>query len=335
MMTAKPVCIVTGANTGIGFQTASALALKGYTVVLAVRNVAQGQDAAAAINSLARDRGGDALVMQLDNSKLRSVRDFATAFLARHKHLHALVLNAGISGIGVPHSERATEDGFQLVFQVNFLAAFLLAQLLLPRLKATAVEAPIAPVRVVLLSSVTHRTVEPIPDWARLIRSGKGFKSSYALSKLACTLFAYHLARGLASEGSKVVAVAVNPGAVDSDIWRSVPGWVQCWFRHCRRAFFLRTAQGAATSVAAASAGEVRGRVFVSGRPYYLTPYWIPDWAQNERYTLEIPSLLFDLIGPSGGARVARSTAASHDPIAARNLVLAATEAVSAALSAS
>lgn len=334
-MTAKPVAIVTGSNTGIGFQTALALANKGYCVILAVRNMQLGADAAAAINTIARPNGGDAVCMQLDNSKLQSVREFALAFLARYRHLHALVLNAGIAGIGIPRERRLTADGFDVVFQINFLAAFLLCQILIPRLKETSTSLPIAPSRIVLLSSATHRLVEPAADWAALMRKPK---PHYAHSKLACTLYAYYLQRQFAEEGSKVSAVAVNPGGVNSDIWRAcapTAPYVECAFRPCRRLCFLNTQQGAATSIAAACAGEVGGQLLRPGRPFYLTPYWIPALFQTDTYTLDIPSLLFDLLGPTRGAKAARSSAASYDPRAARALVASCAEAVARAMDAS
>jgi len=344
---AVPVAIVTGANTGIGFQTALALGRKGYRVVLACRSPSAGAAAAADVAASARAAGGDAAYMHLDLASLRSVRDFSAAFLASHGALHALVCNAGVaSAAGVPPRERVTADGANYVSQVNFLGHFLLVQLLLPRLKATAADAPVAPCRVVLLSSVTHRLVAPPRDaagWAAALgpRPPAGATGRYATSKLACNMYAYALQRSLAAEGGGagggprgggVVAVAVNPGAVASDIWRHVPPALMCWWRPFMRLFLLTPAQGAVPVVAAAAAGEVGGAALAPGRPWYLTPYLIPRAFQNERYVLELPSLLADALGPGGAARVARSTSASYDPLAARALVAAAADMCAAAL---
>jgi NAD(P)-dependent dehydrogenase (short-subunit alcohol dehydrogenase family) len=322
----RPVAIITGANTGIGFQTALALAKKGYAVVLAVRNLKAGGDAAASINAASSSGGGSAEVMLFDATSLKSVRDFSSEFISRYNVLHALVCNAGISGAGLPKELKTTGDGYAAVMQSNYLAHFMLINSLLPLMKSTASSSPTAPSRIVLLSSVTHRLVRPPKDWAPVIGQSRANSSSYGMSKLACLMLAYNLQRTLA--GTNIVAVAVNPGAVASDIWRHNSSATECWMGPIRRLFFLNSAQGAATSIAAASAGEVQGRMLTGGKPWYLTPYSIPA----AFHMWEWPSLLFDSMGPGTTAKLARSTAASLDPASAKALVAASEAAIAGAL---
>jgi NAD(P)-dependent dehydrogenase (short-subunit alcohol dehydrogenase family) len=212
--------------------------------------------------------------------------------------------------------DRQTQDGCSIVFESNFLGHFYLARLLLPVMKATAgggggggdaSSSSFPPVRIVCLASVTHRLVGRRPDWGRAIAKDAG--ASYALSKLAMIHFAYELQRRLRAEGlgDRIQAIAVNPGAVMSDIWRTFPPWLLCVARPFCSLFFLNTQQGSATSVAAASAREPGGRRMAPGDLLYLTPYRIPTWG-GERV-----QLLFDSLGPFAGARVAPSTALSHD----------------------
>jgi NAD(P)-dependent dehydrogenase (short-subunit alcohol dehydrogenase family) len=331
---ARPLAIVTGANTGIGFHTASRLAAKGYHVVVASRSPDKGRSAAAAICAA----GHSAEFMQVDLALLASTEAFAAAVSSRFTALHALVLNAGMNTVGLPPGspERfATDSGAELCFATNFLSQWHLAQLLLPLMKATAASpgaAALAPVRLVTLSSVTHwlapGPVATVDDWAAVIR-GRGASRgnhSYSLSKLAAALFAYELTRRLGDEGvTGVAAVAVNPGAVDSDIWRTFPAAVRCACRPFMRAAFLTPAQGSETSVVAASAAaDVRGTPLASGA--YLTPY----------YQLASPPLpesvamLTESLGPFAGARVGCSSSASHDAASARALWAACDAAVAA-----
>jgi len=294
----QKVAIVTGSSTGIGFRTASALARKGYQVIVATRNAAAGAAAAARINAELAARapsfldgdgaGGGALFMPLDTGSLASVGAFADAFLSRAAGaggggapaLHALVLNAGVAS-RAPGEARLTGDGHERVFAVNFLGHFALTARLLDALKLTAAAAPVGgpPVRVVTLGSVTHRLVRAAPPWGDVIagRAPRG-SSPYALSKLAALAFAFELQHRLVGTG--VAAIAVNPGAVASDIWRHVPPRAAVALRAVMGCAFLTPAQGSATSVAAATAAELPGAPSLAApAPVYLSPYRAPAWA--------------------------------------------------------
>ena len=328
-----PVAIVTGASTGIGYRTARALVLKGYCVVIATRTPQAGREAAENLNieaarSASAPRAGfldgasahqgSALYLPLDVSLLASVRAFAEALPSSlRSRLHVLVLNAGISGWGVPRDKRTTVDELEATFANNFVGHFYLVQLLLDALRETAARqaypgAP--PVRVVTLASVTHRLVPAAaPNWSAVLAGGGRGGAQYAYSKLAALLLAARLQREL--RGTGVAAVAVNPGAVASDIWRHVSPRTACWFRPLMRAFFLTPEQGCATSVAAATAAEVGGvRLDAPGALVYLSPYAAPAWAQRWGGWA---ALAFDTLGPFRGAQVVRPTALAGDERAA------------------
>jgi NAD(P)-dependent dehydrogenase (short-subunit alcohol dehydrogenase family) len=338
-----PVAIVTGANTGIGYQTARGLALRGYTVVLATRSRQAGAEAAeriardvarAAVNEKrsfldgASAHTGSALCLPLDVSSLASVRAFCEGLPpSLAARLTVLVLNAGISGLGLPREERKTADGLERVFATNFLGHFYLVQQLLEPLKLAASAAPVGapPARIVALASVTHRIVPAAPpDWSAVITGnarGSGGNNQYAYSKLAALLLAGELNRSCLV-GSGVSAVAVNPGAVNSDIWRSIRPATACWFRPLMRLAFLTTEQGAATSIAAATAREVDGLALdpqpgARAPTAYLSPYAAPLWAQRAGGWL---ALLPDLIGPFRGARAMQPTPLALDAKCAQDL---------------
>jgi NAD(P)-dependent dehydrogenase (short-subunit alcohol dehydrogenase family) len=337
MVYGAPIAIVTGSNTGIGYQTALSLCKRGYKVIVACRNKDRGEAAVAAITAALRGERshlevGEAIFMQIDTSSLHSVRAFSQAFLSNYDHLNALVLSAGMG----PSPVKGTADGFSMVFSSNFLGHFYLTQLLLPCLKATADasragggaggggagagaggaggNAP--PVRIVCLSSVTHRLVSKAPDWARAITTDSA--GSYKLSKLAMIHFAYELQRRLNSQGygDVIQAIPVNPGGVYSDIWRFLPEKIMCIFRPFMKLFFLNTAQGAATSVAAAADPEPGGRRMKSGELVYLSPYRV----FTPSFFGPTIALLTDSLGPFAGARLCLPQRLSYDAVSSASL---------------
>ncbi len=207
--TQRPVALVTGANTGIGRATALALAKRGMHVVVACRSEEKGR---AAVADIRREASSDAVeLLALDLGSLASVRRAAAAFLARGLPLPLLVNNAGVAG-----QRGATADGFELHFGTNHLGHFLLTQLLLERITASA------PARIVNVASKAHFDAKAI-DWEGLQGSTRSFTGlpEYAVSKLANILFTKELARRLAGTG--VTVYAVHPGVVASDAWRRIP----------------------------------------------------------------------------------------------------------------
>jgi retinol dehydrogenase-12 len=231
--------VVTGANTGIGLATASALAGQGWRVWVTARSEAKG---AAAVAGIKAATGNDAVfLLLLDLADLASVRDAAKSFLEPYEPLHVLINNAGVGG-----ARGVTKQGFELMFGVNHLGHFLLTQLLLERLVSSG------PARVVTVSSDAHYNAAGI-DWDALRRPARGITGlgGYAVSKLCNVLFSQELARRTAGTG--VTTYALHPGVVASDIWRRVPWPVRPLVT--RR--MLTVAQGAQTSLYCATSAAV------------------------------------------------------------------------------
>ena len=199
------VAIVTGANTGLGFETARMLAARGAAVVLAVRDVEKGKRAAARIT-------GDVTVQALDLTSLDSIRSAAADLRAAHPRIDLLINNAGV--MFTP--KQTTADGFELQFGTNHLGHFALTGLLLDRLL------PVPGSRVVTVSSVGHRIRAAIHfddlQWERSYSR----VAAYGQAKLANLMFTYELQRRLAPHGT-TVAAAAHPGASDTELARNAP----------------------------------------------------------------------------------------------------------------
>ncbi|MBL4634619.1 MAG: SDR family oxidoreductase [Kofleriaceae bacterium] len=224
------VCIVTGANTGIGRVTAMELARQGAHVFLACRNEAKAQ---LVVEEIIRETGSLVEFLPLDLGDLQSVRACVKEFESHNLPLHILVNNAGIAG-----SRGVTTDGFELTFGVNHLGPFLLTNLLLDTLKASA------PARIVNVSSRSHYQAKTIDfDAQRQSTASYTGLPEYESSKLANVLFSSELANRLKSTG--VTTYAVHPGVVASDIWHRVP-----WgFRSLVKLFMISVEDGAKTSI--------------------------------------------------------------------------------------
>ena len=235
------VALVTGANTGIGLVTARELARRGAHVFLACRSASHAQTALDAIRAASGNQKVEALALDLGD--FASVRQCANAFLARGLPLHLLVNNAGLAG-----SRGFTASGFELAFGVNHMGHFLLTQLLLERLKASA------PARIVTVASRAHTRTDGI-DWNALRQPTRTRTAihEYAVSKLANVWFSAELGRRL--EGSGVTTYALHPGVVASDVWRSVP-WP---FRSLIKLRMISTEEGAKTSLYCATAPQCAG----------------------------------------------------------------------------
>ena len=233
-------CVVTGANSGIGRETALALAGKGAQVVLLCRSAERGEEAREAI---ATETGNeDVSLILADLADSASVRRFAETFVERHDKLDVLVNNAGVY---LPERQ-LTEEGHELTFAINHLGPFLLTNLLLPTLK----KAPEA--RVVTVSSLVHYIGNIDLDDLALERGYQGMLS-YARSKLANILFTHALADRL--EGTSVTANCLHPGAIRSGFAQDEPGFFQQIVR-LGGPFLLSPARGARTSIWLASAPE-------------------------------------------------------------------------------
>jgi NAD(P)-dependent dehydrogenase (short-subunit alcohol dehydrogenase family) len=206
------VAVVTGSNTGLGFETANALAGRGARVVLAVRNLDKGKEAATAI--AATTPGADVALQELDLGSLESVRAAAEQLKADHDRIDLLINNAGLM---YPSPRQSTTDGFEIQFGTNHLGHFALTGLLLDRLTQAAGS------RIVTVSSIGHRINAAIHfddlQWER----GYNRVAAYGQSKLANLLFTYELQRRLAAANASTIAVAAHPGGSDTDLMRHLP----------------------------------------------------------------------------------------------------------------
>jgi NAD(P)-dependent dehydrogenase (short-subunit alcohol dehydrogenase family) len=208
------VAVITGANTGLGYATAAALAEHGGRVVLAVRNLDKGKDAAARI--AANSPHADVALQELDLTSLESIRAAADQLRSEHDRIDLLINNAGV--MWTPKS--TTKDGFELQFGTNHLGHFAFTGLLLDRLL------PVAGSRIVTVSSVGHRIRAGIHfddlQWER----GYSRVGAYGQAKLANLLFTYELQRRLAPRGT-TIAVAAHPGGSRTELTRNLPALLE------------------------------------------------------------------------------------------------------------
>ena len=238
------ICMVTGANVGIGKETARALASAGARVIMVCRSRTRGEAARAEI---IEQSGNDEVELMLaDLSVQADVRKLAAAFQRQHEALHVLVNNAGA------YFPQRTEsaDGLEMTWALNHLGYFLLTNLLLDVIKRSA------PARIINVSSAghTHGTIDF--DDLQMRRNYGGFQA-YARSKLANLLFTYELARRL--DGTAVTVNALHPGAVNTNIWNNVDGLLGRLLRAVGKFYFLPVEAGAATAIYLATSPDVTG----------------------------------------------------------------------------
>lgn len=235
------VCIVTGANSGIGRATALELAKMGATVVMVARNPEKGE---AAMSEIKKETGNDSVELLLaDLSSLQSVRQLASQFQTKYSGLHVLINNAGLFNAR-PH---LTPEGYEMTFAINYLAPFLLTNLLLDQLKASA------PSRIVNVSSVGHYDGHINFDDLNMEKSYGGWKA-YQQSKLALVLFTRELAKRL--HGTGVTANSLHPGTVATNIW-SRPAGPMGFIMTIPKLFMTNPKEGAETVVYLASSPDV------------------------------------------------------------------------------
>lgn len=211
------VAIVTGANIGLGYETALALAKKEFTVILACRTLSKAKDAMKSINE--EVPGADLQIILLDLMSLDSVRSFAKEFSASYERLDLLIENAGI--MAVPFAK--TEEGFESQLGVNYLAHFLLTNLLFPVIKKTAGS------RIITLSSMAHKAGKI--DFDNLNSQNSYSKwPAYSQSKLACLMFAYELDRRIRKAGIDVAALSAHPGLSSTNLGQYLPAFAKLLF---------------------------------------------------------------------------------------------------------
>lgn len=245
------ICLITGANSGIGKATALGLAKMGATVVMVCRDHRRGEEARAEIKAASNNPSIDLMVADLSSQV--TIRQIAQDFQKKYQQLHVLVNNAGVALM----KRSLTVDGLETTFAVNHLAPFLLTNLLLDMLKASA------PSRIINVSSSAHMRSRIDFDDLQEEKNFSMFRA-YNQSKLANVLFTYELAKKLKETG--VTVNALHPGVVRTNLGRDATGIVRLGFSVIQP--FIKTPeQGAATCVYLASSPEVErvtGKYFVN-----------------------------------------------------------------------
>ena len=198
--------VVTGGNSGIGFETARALAARGVRTVLACRSEGKGNEAA---RLLRRETDGRVELMIVDLADLSSIKGFAREFAEQHDRLDLLINNAGI--MAVPYGR--TPDGLEQQIGTNHMGHFALTGRLLPVLLETAGS------RVVTVASMAHRGAA-IPAWGNFMYENGGYSpvGAYCRSKLANLLFMFELARWLERNNHQTISVGAHPGTVPTNL---------------------------------------------------------------------------------------------------------------------
>jgi NAD(P)-dependent dehydrogenase (short-subunit alcohol dehydrogenase family) len=278
------VAVVTGANTGIGYHTAAALAERGAHVVLAVRNLEKGNAALARI--VATSPKADVTLTELDLSSLDSVRQAAKALRSAYPRIDLLINNAGV--MWTP--KQVTKDGFEMQFGTNHLGHFALTGLLLDHLL------PVRGSRVVTVSSQGHRIRAAIHfddlQWERRYDR----IAAYGQAKLANLLFTYELQRRLSAQDDaekSTIAVAAHPGGSNTELARNLPGFLQPVKAMLGPVLFQSAEMGALPTLRASTDPAVVG-----------AQYYGPDGFLEQR----------------GHPKVVNSSAQSHDQDLQRRL---------------
>jgi len=262
--------VVTGANGGLGLETARALAGAGATVVMAARNQ---EKAAGAEASIRRGFPEAKLeVVELDLGSLSSVREAAAQILAAHDAIDVLVNNAGVMGI----PERRTVDGFEMQLGVDHLGHFALTGLLLPALLRAGAA------RVVTVTSTAHHMGRPIDPANPHLEGRYGPWRAYGQAKLANFHFGLGLDRMLRSAGAPAASLVAHPGLSNTELQivsveETGGGLSQRFFRSLAASTGMSPAQGALSQLRAATdpsakSGELYGPLFVNNGPPVRKP---------------------------------------------------------------
>ncbi|KAL5010993.1 hypothetical protein ScPMuIL_013298 [Solemya velum] len=291
------VVIVTGGNAGIGYETSKWIAMMGAKVIIACRSEERATEAIERMNTEFQEeksKGRTDIVdydqlcveyMHVDLASLKSTKQFIDAFIATGQPLHVLICNAGIAFVPKTY----TEDGYELMFQVNYLSHFLMAAHFLPLMKSSCDDC-----RIVSVSSVGEKMATFDMETIQAKSTVKfGRINYYGRSKLYQIMQMYSMARRL--EGSNVTIASLHPGAVDTEIVHNFDDWrfLQTLTSCVRSTGALRSPfEGAKTSINAAVNPVLRG---VSGVYYMDTKPATPSGtARNKnnqeklwQYTLE------------------------------------------------
>lgn len=280
--------VVTGANSGLGFYTSRALALKGARVIMACRNLEKGEEARQLI--VEEGVAVNPEVWQLNLASLESVKQFALKMEESDIKLDLLINNAGLMAIPFDN----TEDGFEMQFGVNHLGHFALSARLWPRVSATPGS------RLIQVSSVAHQFGK---IHFKDIHWERGYKKwgAYGMSKLANLLFVHELASRLAENGSSVTVAAAHPGYADTELQaksarmkgRSLSAAAMSMIN---KVLAQSGEKGALPSLYAATAEDVeQGAYFGPGGPLKMHGWPAPDIPNKKLVNNEVAKKLWEV----------------------------------------
>ena len=240
------VAIVTGANSGIGFEVTLGLVKKDFEVIMACRNMQKAEEAKVKILKI--HPKAKVNPMNIDTSSLDEVKKFANLFLKKYNKLNLLVNNAGI----MMSPYKITEDGFENQFATNYIGHFALTGLLLPILTNTKDS------RIISLSSLSYKWSEILFDDFHF---GKGYRKTkaYGQSKRACLMFAFELQRRLSAAGFETISVAAHPGLSKTNLDQYYPALI----RPFGNLFLQPGAKGALPILYAALDKDLKGGEFI------------------------------------------------------------------------
>ena len=270
------ICLVTGATSGIGKATALGLAQRGATVIITGRNQAKGEEALSEIK--ARSNNDKVNLMLADFASLESTRQLAEQFKQKYQQLHVLINNAGLAA----YKRQVTQDGFEKTFEVNYVAPFLLTNLLLDTIKASA------PARIINVSSEAQAAGKIYFNDLQLEKNFN-FGRAYSQSKLAEVLFTYELARKL--QGTGVTVNCLHPGVVATNIWQHSPSFIRPVIKSLVNLFALTPEEGARTSLYLATSpdvADVTGKYFTKSVPKRSSEISYNEAAQQQLWDMSV-----------------------------------------------
>jgi NAD(P)-dependent dehydrogenase (short-subunit alcohol dehydrogenase family) len=239
------ICLITGANSGIGKETAIGLAKKGAQIVMAVRNLERGEKARTDIIEKSGKKAVD--LLRCDVSLMSNIRQFAKEFDAKYPKLDVLINNAG----AVFNKRSMTDEGFERTLAVDYLGPVLLTHELLPTLRK------VGPSMIVNVSSGLHKNASINLSDMQSEKSYDGMKV-YSKAKLMLMMFTYELARRLEATG--ITVNAVMPGFVATNLGKNSDSLLSSIMFRMVRPMQISAEEGAATSIYVCSSGEAKGK---------------------------------------------------------------------------
>eukprot|EP01132_Coremiostelium_polycephalum_P008235 gene8235-10121_t len=279
------LCMITGANEGLGKETAKILSKIGMRIIMACRDLKKAEVAAQEIKQFSNSN--DIMIMKLDLGSFASIRNFVKEFKQLNLPLDILINNAGI--YGPPYSR--TVDGFESQFGVNHLGPFLLTNLLLPCLERA--ERP----RIVVLASRAHYHGNLV--WDNLSCSEKEYSPiiRYNASKLGSVLFCFELQRRLEERGSKIVVNTLHPGVINTNLFKDLNGVVRFFLASSFMSLFITSVEDGAQAVVQLALGVAPIVQGVKGKYFNISQPQLPSkFALDKKNWLKLWEISSDLV---------------------------------------